>query len=721
MFTPSLTRTLSVSSLHIPPQEESAPAQANRPPAAAQDAPGTDAASPRAAAAAGEATMRGLLVKVVGTTNTVAPIGDSIFHGKEVGTLAEGKILEIETHPDHVVPSRRGPNQEVLRNHKADAKATEKNHMWHPLFAENKARYKDNDWPHIRSDAFAEVNAEPHKSLSANLPGRLRARAAPIDGYKKIADMSAGDFIAEQKAYQTKLLSKHTKDSIMSSHRSVGFEYEFTGHSLAGTASHIILARTPPQSDLFGIGFELETDSGDVVEIGMPPFIVPNKTDGSPDRKEIQEIHIKMRAALGEVRTAANKLGSANLDALLELLKEKGVGTGWVRSTAQESAIEIDNMQIVEPTASKLQGGNIYSQMNISLNGDEIADAIIGSRVDSQDEDTSTADRSHMGILCKELDDTALAHLEAQAGDDAELEALPAHFIHLNKALANTMAIPSILIQRVATLPDDDDYSSIVKELASVWAKDWVPNILATTSASRDDLAAMKTYAQNNAKPLALKKLEGLLTELQGKEGLTNPRQVENNAWVAFKNGSHDEYFNGTTLTRLTNHSEALKNNEQYRSILALATELNELVDSDGNLVNAQKKVVPEDHKDYSGLDEVYADKNERFNQRVATETRASAWTPLMAGVKAVVEREIDNTIAMIDSEAVVSHPNPRETGGEEYGIAGRPGVRRETYVDQPLTQAEAEAGGKRQEDLLAIVTELRSSLAMKQYFERQA
>jgi hypothetical protein len=744
MFRPSLTRTLSVSSLNIDPRR---PAHAGHGGAAAaaphgqdgQAAQGAGSAPARAGAQRGDATMRSvaqsahncMMVEIKGATNTVAPDQHgSLFAGKEVGVLSEGDTIEIDLA--HATPSRRGGNQEVLRNHKADANATGKKHTWYPKFDANKERYKESDWPHIRADTFTTVQGTPASPLLAVLPARLRPRAAPVKDYQKIGKQSAADFIKGQKAYQEALHKKYSRDSILSSHRSVGFEYEFTGHSQADASSHISLARSAVHSTLFPIRFELETDSGDVVEIGMPPFIVPNKSDGSPDKAEIQAIHLTMKATMADIRTEASARQQAGtpvgLEQLLAMLKEKGIGQDWELSSAPAHADLVADMKIIEPSCKKLLGGQIYSQMNISLNGNESASAMLGVRRRYAAE-PNEAEQSAMGMAHAQLEDAAIAHLPRATLADGTQAPLPAHALHLNKALANTLAIPSILLKRTIRIEEHQDYSSIVKELFSVWTKDALPNVLATTSASRAELQQLKAFATEHAAPVMTHQLQALLTQLEdGLPHLVNPGAQENLAWRNFTKNSYST-VDQHTLGHLLAQAPALTASPDYDTILALVQTLHASMDGDGELIDgAGATLDPDDEVQAEAFVQLQADydtRSQRLNQLVNAATVATSRHPLLATIEATVEREIANTIALIDSEVVV-HPAPeRVFGNENYG-GDQPGLRRDTHVAQPTTRpaphADADADAVqadnaiRQKDLLNVLTEFRSGEAMNNY-----
>lgn len=646
-----------------------------------------------------------LEVTITGGTNSVGIDGKgSIFDGKELQSFHEGDKITIDA--DHPIFSRRGPNQEVLGNHKEDGNSTDKAHVWYPQHHADTSKYHSDDWAHIRADTFTTVAGVLGTSLDKATPVQVRPRAAPTSGYKSIGDFSSPkDFIEHQKQYQNTLKKDHLKAGILASHRSVGFEYEFTGHSLQEAGSHISLASSEKHSELFGIRFELETDSGAVVEIGMPPFIVPNKADGKPDKAELQAIHLKMSGAMLNVRQEAGRMlqkGDVDLPTFVGLLEKHGLGSGWNVSTDPRHKETLDNIKIKEPTSQKLAGDKIYAQMNISMNGDESGQLIASARQAFADL-KNAAEESALGAAFEELDGLAKARL----GGNGREEAVPAHVVHLNKALANTLAIPSILHQKEMDSAGDEDLSSAVKELYSVWVKDSLPNILATTSASPAELAELKAFARDEAKPVVMNRLGALLPTLTT---LTDARKPEFAAWA--KLGElfpPDGYFDGASLEMLSALDRRVTGTPAFAPILRSAEALAATMDGDGEFIDKEGKPIGSDDARYAAADASYQSANQQFNQLVAQTVRAHSEAALFHGIAQTVEAEIDRMIDRIGTPDVVGVPSNVAFQNEAFGQGDGIGVRKDTQIPHDAADAAK---------LRHSVVEVRNGAAMEHYFK---
>lgn len=647
------------------------------------------------------ATGKQMQATVTGATNLVGIDGNgSIFNGRELKSLQPGDKMTIDA--DHPIFSRRGPNQEVLGNRKEDGNSGEKAYAWYPEHDKDTSKYHSDDWPHIRADTFTTVAGVLGTSLDKATPVQLRPRAAPTAGYQSINDFpSPREFIAHQKKYQDTLQKDHLKAGILASHRSVGFEYEFTGHSLPKAGSHISLASSEKHSELFGIRFELETDSGAVVEIGMPPFIVPNKADGKPDKAELQAIHLKMSAAMLEVRQAASGMGDVDLNTFIGLLEEKGLGDGWKVSGDPKNAETTTSIKIKEPTAQKLAGDRIYAQMNISLNGAESGQLIASAR-NAFAHDKNMAELSGLGTAYDELERLALTHLK-EHGKGA-VEGLPPHFVHLNKALANTLAIPSILHQKEMEQAGDEDLSSAVKELFSVWVKDSLPNILATTSATREELADLKNFAATHAKPAVMAELK---TVLENSTTLQGAKEEEFAAWKAF--GSHykrDDSFSSASMDGFKRHSHLVTKSADFAPIREIAQRLAASMDKEDNFVKNGKIV--DEGPEFKAMMDTYTADNEALYSLIADMAKAHSKEGLFDQITRTVEAEIDNMIARIGTDQVVGVPATAAFQSEEFGKPDGIGVRKDTQIRHGETEAAK---------LRDSVVEVRNGAAMTHFF----
>ncbi|VVD76640.1 hypothetical protein PCA20602_00891 [Pandoraea capi] len=486
-----------------------------------------------------------------------------------------------------------------------------------------------------------------------------------------------------QRNYQNDLAARFSMQSIMTSHRSVGFEYEFGQHNQGPEVlSHLHLAASQPFSNLFPLKFELETDSGAVVEIGMPPLLIPNAPDGGPDRARIKAADSKLKGVMKAMGAQHGPVA-----ALLPLLEAQKLGRGWVAGPLLQHGGKYANMALQAPIAGKLQGGGVYSQLNITLTGEESA------RFISTVQKTMAPNSSESGVLGQ-----AFQELEKLASSQP---GTPLNATLLNKALANTLAIPSILLQRSRTIgkiPDELDLSSTVKELYSLWIKDSVPNMLATTLA---DPRALSAYAAKAADvirgkvPGVMKPFRDLL--------LANDREAA--AWkglatyVAANSFYPKDYEEAESITQ---HVPA----EKKRDILARAAEIRDMM-------------VPGDSGEFKDTEEADGSGGgvqNRFDARLAAYKQLVATT--CAAELAIREADITNAEKQVNDEItallrligtpVVVTSAPTQFGVETFGSGT--GVRKDTHVKHPETE-------KTSSGLRHSVAEVRSDPAMALFY----
>lgn len=169
------------------------------------------------------ATSNPQQVTIGGTTHPVNIANGSILGGTAAQAMTHGQTITIDA--DHPIFSRRRPNQDIMLNKKEDTGSAERSYAWFPKHDADTSKYAENDWPYARADSLMTMDGVLTASLQALLPPGLRAKAAPISMYENMAACgSAGGFIAKQQEYQERLAAHYSKDSIMASHRSVGFE-----------------------------------------------------------------------------------------------------------------------------------------------------------------------------------------------------------------------------------------------------------------------------------------------------------------------------------------------------------------------------------------------------------------------------------------------------------------------------------------------------------------
>lgn len=350
---------------------------------------------------------------------------------------------------------------------------------------------------------------------------------------------------------------------LMREHNTVGFEFEFIGHDYKGLDAHVIFTTSGPLSNLFELGFVLESDANDIVEIGMPPFLIP-KIDGKPNKPEIGAVYLKMEAAMRQIKkmalkdkaiheeidaldksivglvneddaskSSANQEVSAEIEALqlselepvpvkkdsikpggaedinlaklVELCKEYLFAQGW-------TDILHGDIGIINAEVKKAGGAAVYSQMNISMDGFESAELIVAAR--ALFSKRNFCEDSPIGLAYFALQDEGV--------NEADYKGTLAQFVHVNKALASTLAIPSIsLRQRNGdVVSGDDDLSSAVKELASVWVKDALPNILSTLGVF--DREVLATHAVKAKNTVIKENLDSLMVGVNAAEDYLN-------------------------------------------------------------------------------------------------------------------------------------------------------------------------------------------------------
>ncbi|UTY58392.1 hypothetical protein [Massilia sp. erpn] len=609
-----------------------------------------------AATVTGTTHAVGIKNKMREIDNKEVPV-TSLFDGNE---LKEAYVTgsKVEIDPMHSIVSRRGPHQEVMGVHKQDSNAVAE-HVWYPVHSKDSSDYKKDGWPYIRSDTLVEKDA-----LAASADS-LRKRAAPTHEYEKIGDLGVAKFIEKQKDYQAKLLNgKCTKEQILLSHRSVGFEYEFIGHSMKELPSHVKLAKSESYSDLFKMPFELESDSGDVVEIVMPPFIVPNLPDGGPDQEEIHAIYVEMEKAVAEVRDEVIKKGGegVKLSDFIEELNKKGLGQGWELS--KESGDVPSEMNIKESDAEKFKGGRIYSQMNISLDGDESARLI---NIIHKKFDPGTAEKTIIGETYNAL--------EGKIPKDVE----GGHYIHLIKTMASSLAIPSILLQKERVeVSRDDDLSSTVKELLGTWVKDSMPNILKTTSASRDDLIKLKDFAENEAKPIILESFE----KLKGGLEYYHPRKNEYEEWGKFKKevAERNEQM-AVSESELGEIDEekyaAIRESDEFRKCTKMTEWLGSSVIGDVFYLDGEK--VESGHAEFKNMENKYNKYYGKLDLKINNKLDALDERKIFNTIWDTFNDEISNIIDKIDTPEVVTVE--RTDFKNEKFRKGEVGVRKDTYI----------------------------------------
>ncbi|RON69678.1 hypothetical protein BK671_09695 [Pseudomonas fluorescens] len=554
----------------------------------------------------------------------------------------------------------------------------------------------------------------------------------------------------------------------MREHNTVGFEFEFIGHDYSGLDAHVIFTTSGPLSNLFELGFVLESDANDIVEIGMPPFLIP-KIDGKPNKPEIGAVYLKMEAAMRQIKkmalkdktihaeidalnksiiglvieddasqSSANQAVSAEMDALqlselepvpvkkdsikpggaedinlaklVDLCKECLFAQGW-------SDIRHGDIGIINAEVKKAGGAAVYSQMNISMDGFESAELIVAAR--KLFPQRNFCEDSPIGLVYFALQD--------EGKNGVAYKGTQAQFVHVNKALASTLAIPSILFRQRNgdVISGDDDLSSAVKELASVWVKDALPNILSTLGAfDREELA---NHAAK-AKDLVVNALGPLMERINAKEDdLNGSIETKVKNWMRMNNlccSTVDKF----TYQEILNCARVL-GLPPVCVIQETARVASTCLDDAGDYLIGEAaksclndlKQLPDRNSEMT--DEAYLSACNAEVAKLYDQQWASLKNEVLEQVKAVeasearhvfivdkVNREIDALIERIRDPSIVTFDRPAFTA-EQYGDGM--GVRKDTFINGQVYPCCGKEGMK---GIEYNIVELRSMPAVGKY-----
>ena len=317
-------------------------------------------------------------------------------------------------------------------------------------------------------------------------------------------------FIKAQQEYQAHLETMFSKAQIMSTHQSIGLEFEFATYELSEeVGSHSVLGTSKPLSGLYNLPFVLESDSGKELEIGMPPFLVKLNEN---TKKQIDAIWLAMRAAMNQVRESSKGKDIANL--IKEIIR-KGLGTGWRLDAKSTKGMT------VAVNRSKHKGTNkddVYSQLNISMAGNESAAHL--KRFAADTKYATKAEKQLILPLYAKVNDILGESNEGAAIANMSDEI----FTQLAKSVTSMIAAPSIIITDnpiLKSLVQSEgifDLHSTVKELHGIWIKDSLPNILRTMGA--DKLLPAAQLLERAQEKLLVFIREGIQQQLQGEHAL---------------------------------------------------------------------------------------------------------------------------------------------------------------------------------------------------------
>ena len=441
-------------------------------------------------------------VAITGVTHLVAPAGASIFEGTETIQVTGGDVVRIE--PDESLWSRRGPNQEVEKHKRGDSTGL---HMyeWYKVRSVRGEEVKGNSY--LRDETFTSEVPLRGSAVEKGLMGKIEQDGKEDVFAKAHGQGSAAEITAAQKDYQSWLAASMSTGDIMDRHRSVGFEYEFATYCKVDGASpglnaHVELGRSEELSTIFRMPFILETDENDELEAVTPPLLIADR-GGEINRGAANNIYAAYKASLKALRDE-NMPGPEDDPTHLATLdyEASGLGGGW------EFAGEMKGLCLGKRKKHATSSDHIYSQMNISLTAEEIADF---TQTRSQIRSSSYQVLTEANTAIKAIFDAKLGAAFGAYGQQnlmSENEAgmawqnLATATTNICKGLAGLVSIPSILANNEGIGQKASLFTS-VKEYCGMWLKDSIPNIVDSSLAdanSRIIMQALMTAAEDEVK-----------------------------------------------------------------------------------------------------------------------------------------------------------------------------------------------------------------------------
>lgn len=572
---------------------------------------------------------------VVGISHLVALRRDGLLEDNyldnEGALLNDKDRLTIDDERIHM--SRRGPNQEI----EPDDEEGPVQYPWYNVLEMNNNK--------LTGDFF--VRADVLKLEDGSTPKLT-------DDQVNLLDLSMPFYMASQKAYQ-ETLKDVSKSELYSTHRSVGFEFEFGKHNQEGLGSHIVLAKSNNFSSLFDLPFVLETDSGSVLEIGFPPLLFRNRPGGGPNSSAISHIFRKAQTEIGAIGNATEK-GVAEL---CNDLSEKGFGADWKLESGYETLRTKDKSGV-----NKFGRRGVYSQMNISLSSEESAQLIEVMR----HAEKGTAENGVLGSRYEEM----ISKMNGKSSYNAKIQ--------LAKVYANLFAAFDISRMKDRGIPDRDgfDLASTVKELYGVWVKDSPVNILSPFKGMIDKVDVDAAYLYTK------EKLEEDISAL--KEMIPKPHET---IYEQIQKAFGGEYTDGC-------FDEVLKSDFQGKMGLQnFDKEMKRLLEEGENVQSEEDEVK---------YKEFYKYHNQTFKPWFDKQ-QFEAITPV-TNATAPIMRELNNMTGWILSNVIVFLGNT-EFGKETFGMGL--GVRKDTMLSPILDEHRKP---------MMSVAELRSDYVINKFFE---
>jgi len=307
----------------------------------------------------------------------------------------------------------------------------------------------------------ANMQYHNFKSLQFDIEKELpTSTPAPAMGIDSVMEKEGlAEFAAAQDKFQIGLTS-------MDGLQSAGFEFEFASFKKTVEGeyteeeiipSHQLMGSSLKMGDYFNLGWRLESDSYNTLELVTPPFVFPKNSLGSARVRSTKE---QINHTLS---TLAEQFGSGiSLPETAGRLAAAGLGTGW------SIAGKYNNYGVIK---NKKSGGKVYDQMNISMFPEEIG-ALLEERF-------SKFDRHSRGVYQNTLpENTARRIREAFGQVGKEIPPQVANAIAVfSRYASNAVAIPGMR-HRQDTGRRKDTTSTDVKETLGVWVKTDALNLI---------------------------------------------------------------------------------------------------------------------------------------------------------------------------------------------------------------------------------------------------
>lgn len=268
-----------------------------------------------------------------------------------------------------------------------------------------------------------------------------------------MAETGLKNFIDKQKAFQG-------QPEGMDNLKSAGFEYEFASFTKGGEEyteqeiipSHQTMATASMPENKFGLGWNLESDSHNTLEMVTPPLLFSGDKTGAAKSKVVYE---QLKGSLHSIPKGVT------IPAYTARLAEQGIGDAWTTLAGYQTYQVID----------KHKGGKgIYGQENVSLTPQEIGD-LLTARF------TETTSSFKIGATMPTESAQAVKGMFTKAITEDKTGNLTRGASIFARYISNVTAIPSMHCRQV-TKERFDTTPTEVKETLDIWIKTDALNLL---------------------------------------------------------------------------------------------------------------------------------------------------------------------------------------------------------------------------------------------------